>query len=227
MVEVLFFFNFRLTKANDMKQVKAIITALIIVVVILSFLFIQERRKNDQYQRMERGMTIAQIIEDYFEITTFLGAGNNQQDNFTPEVTEFTGSPLTPEEAKVKKTKFDIWNFKPAGKRRISPYAFAFGTQRLQNLLNAIDIVNQPYDRMDTAFITGVRAYLVESYADSTNNKDDWHIDLMFVPVNAQGNDVLRASRGYKLSDGDTTQLLLNRSAPCPNNCGVEQPTLD
>ena len=226
-MEVLFFFNFMSSKTKHMKQMKAIIVALLAAVVILAFLFIQEKNKNRQYQKLERGMTIAQIIEDYFEITNFLGAGNDQQDNFTPEVTELTGSPLTPEEAKVKKTKFDVWNFKPAGKRRISPYAFAFGTQRLQNLLNAIDLANQPYDRIDTAYITGVRAYLVESYSDTTNGRDDWHIDLMFVPVNAQGNDVLRASRGYRLGDGDTTQLLLNRSAPCPNNCGVEQPTLD
>jgi len=206
-----------------MKSARVIIVILAFLVAVMSYLFIREKQKNDQYNRLERGMTVAQIIEDYYEITTFLGAGNDQQDNFTPEVTELTGSPLTPEEAKIKKAKFDIWNFKPAGKRRISPYAFAFGSQRLQNLLNAIEIANQPYNRTDSAYITGVRAYLVESYADTTNNKDDWHVDLMFVPVNSQGNDVLRAARGYKLTDGDTTLLLLNRSSPCPNNCGVDQ----
>lgn len=205
-----------------MKQSKAIIMVLSLAIVIISFLFILEKRKNSQYIRMERGMTVAQIIEDYYEITTFLGAGNDLQDNFTPEVTELTGSPLTPEEAKLKKVRFDLWNFKPAGRKRVSPYAFAFGSQRLQNLLNAIEIANRPYDRTDTAYITGVRAYLVESYADTTDNKDDWHMDLMFVPVNMQGNDVLRASVGYKLTEDDTTQLLLNRSSPCPNNCGVE-----
>jgi hypothetical protein len=128
------------------------------------------------------------------------------------------GRVLTREEAIQKADSFKTWNRRPFGLgKRISPYGFAFGKERLRNLLAAIDQENRMLEAQGQTdkLIYGVRANLTFSRNDSREKR---HLDLMFVPVMKNGKEYDGALKMKMIMDGGNG-MILNTSGPCPPVC--------
>ena len=128
-----------------------------------------------------------------------------------------TGSFISMDEAKLKYSKFVQSNGRMNDEKWIEPYAFAFGIDNIKSLIRAIDnenLQNKPTNASDS--IRGVRAYLVIT-KDKKTSKD--HYDLMMIPVKGDGMDYRQIDKGATELDS----MLLNTSAPCPNNCDPDK----
>ncbi len=123
-----------------------------------------------------------------------------------------TGELITVDEGKKKLENFRRRNTNPNGDAIISPFAFAFGLNKMKEFIYQIDSLNDamsPCTLLDC--VQGVRIYLIE-----TTKRNKTYLDLVMVPARGNGKDFYQVA--------DTTGFLpstplFNTSSPCPNMC--------
>lgn len=149
------------------------------------------------------------------EFLDFINVGNDFDKKWlSSDLDSMSGKPLPLETAQLKRREFDKWN--DIGVRKlIRPYGFFFGKHRLREMLRDIDQINSVSSKEE---IIGIRAYLTRTYSTSFNGRLKNHLDLQFIPVGTDGKDYLNYSNHVEIL-GDSIDMLLNTSAPCPNNC--------
>ncbi len=125
-----------------------------------------------------------------------------------------TGDHLPISIARGKQDDFKRWNDLLLFKK-VKPYGFAFGLNKLESLQKAILQENDSLNKLGLDTLVGVRVYLTRSEPNRYLNKK--HLDLLFVPVFSNGKDYMN-DRSLKIL-GDTTNFVLNTSMPCPEFC--------
>ncbi len=127
-----------------------------------------------------------------------------------------SGTPFSPVDAAHKLKEFKDWNTQTGNLiRKIKPHGFAFGKNRIRNLLKEIDNINRQETDSDKK-IYGVRAYL--TLTPRPNEPKRHYLDLMLVPIKQDGtpyHDLFNKA----LTQTTTSDALLNTSLPCPDQC--------
>lgn len=153
---------------------------------------------------------LTSIKNDYSELMSTLSVDD---ESFNQVINRNAGYPIPLSVAREKMSRFKKWNDLLVLKK-IKPYAFSFGLDRLDDMREAIEIENDSIPEGENK-IVGVRVYLTRTKPDPDKNKH--HLDLLFVPVLDGGDDYLDVNQKSFL--GDSTNLLLNTSIPCPDYC--------
>ncbi|TCL10863.1 hypothetical protein EV198_1895 [Roseivirga ehrenbergii] len=191
-------------------------TILLLIALIGVVIYYQNllERKTNLYANLMDDIPEEELIE-FFD---FLDVGNDFDGEWLlSDLDSMTGKPLPYVRAKDKRDSFDTWNNWPLRvRRKIRPYGFYFGKYRIRELLNDIDSVNANGNGDE---IIGVRAYLSRRKSRDFNDQLTHHLDLQFIPVKNGGKDYFDETFYNRTMDTDSIDMLLNTSAPCPNNC--------
>lgn len=192
----------------------------LIICVILGYLYIQVKNDAGGVVTLSNGakFTRDEIVTEYDSLSSFLSV-ESIEGVFSKKIDSLSGANLSYDEADEKMKKFRQWNDIIITKR-LKPRAFAFGLERVNNMLSDILIANQKLP--DNNKIVGVRAYLVRTHSDATSTRKKWHLDILLVPVLKSGDDYIEFrndKRNEKFLLNEPNDMLLNTSIPCPNNC--------
>ena len=202
---------------------KTLTFLLSVAVIVLAYLYFQDRPDETATQTPQKTKEFEDFSEletAYLELTELL----NTSDKFDTTVFFFffrrsTGKNLTLQQAIDKMDRFRQWNSPggPGGKPKISPFAFAFGFDKIQTLIDESNDYNNGLPSEDSLkTITGTRLYLTITRSRSVSGRMEPHLDLIFVPVLRSGNDYISLDID-KGGDGDP--MILNNSTPCPDLC--------
>ena len=210
----------------NLYKISSIVLAIAVVVLIYMNYSI-----NSELEIAEAETDVAgdeELMTDYLDLVEVLRAGENVEEIQAGRIDSTTGQALSVAEAKAKMDEFKKWNKGIFGKK-IIPYAFAFGKQRIRNMLVAIDSVNNSLPSSSEEGIAGVRVYLTRTKPDARSAYKKPYLDLLFVPVKYDGNDypvttVIKNTGSFASTNqpGTGSDLLLNNSKPCPPYCDGE-----
>lgn len=177
---------------NPYKTMSLILAGLLLISILANIYFSRPSEIDEFISVMNNPPTIAQT-----------------QSNLTIHP-DHTGAIISRDEAIEKMKHFKVVN--GGSSPILKTHAFAFGINNLKKMTDAIYRANASSGSSNAEeLIQGVRAYLTWTGGPSPNG----YLDVLIVPVLGNGIDYIQIDKS-NIFDED---MILNTSAPCPNNC--------